>query len=90
MTSVEIEIGKMELIREIMDINSGTTLKSLKSYLKELLHKDNTSQRNILTRQMINKYAGSWDDNRSTNEIIDDIYDARLSHRTNSVSPFDE
>ena len=36
------------------------------------------------------KYAGSWKDNRDSDEINDDIYASRLSRKEENFSPFDE
>ena len=71
MSSLELEAGKLELIREIVNINSSTALESLRKYMKA-------------------KYAGSWKDNRDSDEINDDIYASRLSRKEENFSPFDE
>lgn len=31
------------------------------------------------TNEMINKYAGAWEDNREADQIVKDIYDSRCS-----------
>lgn len=93
MTNLELEAGKMELIREIANINSNTMLENVRKRLRDVLkptyfHKTEESKQ--LTKNMIKKYAGSWDDSRSTDEIIEDIYRARLSHKDNNINLFDE
>ena len=45
MSSLELEAGKLELIREIVNINSSTALESLRKYMKEVLN--TLSQRQI-------------------------------------------
>ena len=44
----------------------------------------------MLTKRMLAKYAGSWKDNRDSDEINDDIYASRLSRKEENFSPFDE
>ena len=44
----------------------------------------------LLTKRMLAKYAGSWKDNRDSDEINDDIYASRLSRKEENFSPFDE
>ena len=43
MSSLELEAGKLELIREIVNINSSTALESLRKYMKEVLNKNSHS-----------------------------------------------
>ena len=79
MSSLELEAGKLELIREIVNINSSTALESLRKYMKEVLNKNSHSiptaaDSKLLTKRMLAKYAGSWKDNRDSDEINDDIY----------------
>lgn len=93
MTNLELEAGKMELIREIANIDSNAMLENVRKRLRDVLkptfpRKANDSKR--LTKLMIKKYAGVWDDNRSSDEIIDDIYAARFSNKDNNISLFDE
>ena len=69
MSSLELEAGKLELIREIVNINSSTALESLRKYMKEVLNKNSHSiptaaDSKLLTKRMLAKYAGSWKDNR--------------------------
>lgn len=95
MSSLELEAGKLELIREIVNINSSTALESLRKYMKEVLNKNNHSistaaDGKLLTKRMLAKYAGSWKDNRDSDEINDDIYASRLSRKEENFSPFDE
>lgn len=93
MTNLELEAGKMELIREIANINSNKMLANVRKRLYDVLRPTypyKTEESKRLTQNMIRKYAGSWDDTRSADEIIDDIYDARLSHKDNCINPFDE
>ena len=93
MSSLELEAGKLELIREIVNINSSTALESLRKYMKEVLNKNSHSiptaaDSKLLTKRMLAKYAGSWKDN--SDEINDDIYASRLSRKEENFSPFDE
>lgn len=95
MSSLELEAGKLELIREIVNINSSTALESLRKYMKEVLNKNSHSiptaaDSKLLTKRMLAKYAGSWKDNRDSDEINDDIYASRLSRKEENFSPFDE
>lgn len=95
MSSLELEAGKLELIREIVNINSSTALESLRKYMKEVLNKNSHSiptaaDSKLLTMRMLAKYAGSWKDNRDSDEINDDIYASRLSRKEENFSPFDE
>lgn len=78
MSSLELEAGKLELIREIVNINSSTALESLRKYMKEVLNKNSHSiptaaDSKLLTKRMLAKYAGSWKDNRDSDEI-NEIY----------------
>ena len=71
MSSLELEAGKLELIREIVNINSSTALESLRKYMKEVLNKNSHSiptaaDSKLLTKRMLAKYAGSWKDNRDS------------------------
>ena len=75
MSSLELEAGKLELIREIVNINSSTALESLRKYMKEVLNKNSHSiptaaDSKLLTKRMLAKYAGSWKDNRDSDEIM--------------------
>ena len=93
MSSLELEAGKLELIREIVNINSSTAC--LRKYMKEVLNKNSHSiptaaDSKLLTKRMLAKYAGSWKDNRDSDEINDDIYASRLSRKEENFSPFDE
>lgn len=95
MSSLELEAGKLELIREIVNIDSSTALESLRKYMKEVLNKNSHSiptaaDSKLLTKRMLAKYAGSWKDNRDSDEINDDIYASRLSRKEENFSPFDE
>ena len=74
MSSLELEAGKLELIREIVNINSSTALESLRKYMKEVLNKNSHSiptaaDSKLLTKRMLAKYAGSWKDNRDSDEM---------------------
>ena len=94
MSSLELEAGKLELIREIVNISS-TALESLRKYMTEVLNKNSHSiptaaDSKLLTKRMLAKYAGSWKDNRDSDEINDDIYASRLSRKEENFSPFDE
>jgi hypothetical protein len=91
MNSLELEAGKMELIRTIVNINSGATLSAVKELLKDYLKKNPTTSvsKKHLTEYMIKKYSGSWEDNRSADEIVKDIYSNRISHIDMNISPFD-
>ena len=91
MSSLELEAGKLELIREIVNINSSTALESLRKYLNKNSHSIPTAaDSKLLTKRMLAKYAGSWKDNRDSDEINDDIYASRLSRKEENFSPFDE
>lgn len=95
MTSLELEAGKLELIQEIVNINSGAALESLRKYMKEVLNKDSSphpaaTDSKQLTKHMLAKYAGSWKDSRDADEIINDIYASRMSQNDTASSPFDE
>ena len=37
------------------------------------------SEKDSLTRAMVNKYAGAWKDDRTSDEIISEIYSSRSS-----------
>lgn len=92
MSSLELEAGKLELIREIVNINSSTALESLRKYMKEVLNKNSHSiltaaDSKLLTKRMLAKYAGSWKDNRDSDEINDDIYASRLSRKKKTLAP---
>ncbi len=92
MSSLELEAGKLELIREIVNINSSTALESLRKYMKEVLNKNSHSiptaaDSKLLMKRMLAKYAGSWKDNRDSDEINDDIYASRLSEKKKTLAP---
>ena len=87
MSSLELEAGKLELIREIVNINSSTALESLRKYMNSI---PTAADSKLLTKRMLAKYAGSWKDNRDSDEINDDIYASRLSRKEENFSPFDE
>lgn len=58
MSSLELEAGKLELIREIVNINSSTALESLRKYMKEVLNKNSHSiptaaDSKLLTKRML-------------------------------------
>ena len=79
MSSLELEAGKLELIREIVNINSSTALESLRKNMKEVMNNNShyiptEADSKLLTKRMLAKYAGSWKDNRDSDEINDDIY----------------
>lgn len=38
---------------------------------------ESKSKEKDITEEMINKYSGTWKDSRSTEEIINDIYNSR-------------
>ena len=66
-----------------------------RKYMKEVLNKNSHSiptaaDSKLLTKRMLAKYAGSWKDNRDSDEINDDIYASRLSRKEENFSPFDE
>ena len=86
MSSLELEAGKLELIREIVNINSSTALESLRKYMKEVLNKNSHS----IPTAADSKLLTSWKDNRDSDEINDDIYASRLSRKEENFSPFDE
>lgn len=90
MSSLELEAGKLELIREIVNINSSTALESLRKYMKNSHSIPTAADSKLLTKRMLAKYAGSWKDNRDSDEINDDIYASRLSRKEENFSPFDE
>lgn len=37
------------------------------------------SEKDSLTRAMVNKYAGAWKDDRTSDEIISEVYSSRSS-----------
>lgn len=43
-----------------------------------------------VTIQMIDKFSGAWKDDRSDDEIINDIYSQRHSKKDTQPNPFDE
>ena len=88
MSSLELEAGKLELIREIVNINSSTALESLRKYMKEVLNKNSHSIPTAADSKLLTKR--SWKDNRDSDEINDDIYASRLSRKEENFSPFDE
>ena len=60
--------------------------------MKEVLNKNSHSiptaaDSKLLTKRMLAKYAGSWKDNRDSDEINDDIYASRLSRKEENFSP---
>lgn len=91
MSSLELEAGKLDLIREIVNINSSAVLDSLRKYMKEVLDKNSKAvDSQLLTKRMLAKYAGSWKDSRNSDEINQDIYTSRLSRKEEGLSCFDE
>ncbi|MDR1005133.1 MAG: hypothetical protein LBL97_09080 [Prevotellaceae bacterium] len=92
MTHLELETNKMELIRAIANIKSDTVLANVKERLNDILKRNVSTETDSkqLTERMIKKFAGKWKDNRSSDEIISDIYNSRISNKESIINPFDE
>ncbi len=86
MNTLQIEAERMEVIREIAHC-SESMLNRIRALLRT--ERKRTADQ-TLTQSMVAKYAGAWEDDRDTDEIISDIYNSRLSHKEEPISPFDK
>lgn len=89
---MELEADKARLIRAIANIDNKAIFNKVKRQLISVLNLKEESKANTdkLTQQMIQKFSGAWSDSRSAEEIIEEIYNSRLSHTTEKPNPFDE
>lgn len=77
MTAIELN---SVLMREIDGISSDPTLiRRVIDYIRRIKKTTSNDDEGNVTAAMINKYCGTWDDSRSSQEIIADIYDNRHS-----------
>ena len=87
--TLNFEADKARLARAILNIDNDTILEKVKHSLLFIFAKDNQKSEDV-TAQMINKYSGAWKDDRSDDEIINDIYSQRYSKKDTQPNPFDE
>lgn len=86
MNTLQLEAERMEIIREITHCSE-----SMLNRVRALLRAEKKQATDkTLTQRMIAKYAGAWEDNRNADDIINDIYNSRLSHKEETISPFDK
>lgn len=65
-------------------MNATLSFEADKARLVRAIHKSDD-----VTAQMISKFSGAWKDDRSDDEIINDIYSHRYSKKDVHPNPFD-
>ena len=89
-TTIDFEANKARLARAILNIDSDELLEKVMRSLDKIFACDEPSSENELTAHMIARFNGAWSDNRSAEEIINDIYSSRRSSNNTNKNPFDE
>ena len=93
MTTLRLEADKTALIREIVNIDNAEVIQQLRDFLHKRVSNekvgDKDSQKEY-TRQMIKEFCGSWKDERSAEEMVDDIYNSRLMPKRDITNLFNE
>ena len=72
-TIVNFEADKARIARAILNIDNDEILEKVKRSLSKVFDLKNKETKTDITARMIEKFSGSWTDNRTAEEIIDDI-----------------
>lgn len=92
MTTLEFEADKARLVRAIINIDNKRVLEEVKRNLRGILNlsQGNEMVTDDITQKMLQRFSGKWSDDRSAEEIIEDIYHSRFSCNDDQSNPFDE
>lgn len=78
-----------QALTELKEVKAGRIkARPARELLEELRAAENDTDQ--FTEQMIQKFSGTWSDSLNAEEIIEDIYNSRLSPTTERSNPFDE
>lgn len=89
-TTVNFEADKARIARAILNIDNREVLEKVKRSFYQIFDLRNREPAADVTAQMIERFSGAWTDNRTADEIINDIYNSRRSAGDNHKNPFDE
>lgn len=93
MTTLKLEADKTALIREIVNIDNVELINQLRDFLRRRTSNQRANDiefNKLHTHQMIKEFCGAWKDERSAEEMVDDIYDTRSSTREDPTNIFNE
>lgn len=89
-TTANFEADKARIARAILNIDNNEMLEKVKYSLSKVFEWKSKATPVDLTARMIEKFSGAWIDNRTAEEIVDDIYSSRYSAGNHTLNPFDE
>lgn len=93
MTTLKLEADKTALIREIINIDNVELIHQLRDFLRKHTSGEKVSNKDLNskhTHQMIREFCGAWRDERSAEDMVDDIYNSRLSNKDDTTNIFNE
>lgn len=93
MTALKLEADKTALIREIINIDNVELIHQLRDFLRKHSSGEKVSNKDLNrthTHQMIREFCGAWRDERSAEDMVDDIYSSRLSRKEDITNIFNE
>lgn len=93
MTTLKLEADKTALIREIINIDNVELIHQLRDFLRKHSSGEKVSNKDFNkthTHQMIREFCGAWRDERSAEDMVDDIYSSRLSRKEDITNIFNE
>ena len=93
MTTWKLEADKTALIREILNIDNSELIHQLRTYLHKHASSGKVEDKDFhktYTRHMIKEFCGAWRDDRTAEEMVDDIYENRSSVKRDATNIFNE
>lgn len=93
MTTLKLEADKTALIREIVNIDNVELINQLRDFLRKRASNQRVNDKEfnkLHTHRMIKEFCGAWKDERSAEEMVDDIYNTRLSTGEDPTNIFNE
>lgn len=85
--SIDMERGKIDMAKDILAIDSPALYRKVRALLSGIFLQKPMRQGESLsneeyakTQAFINQFVGRWEDNRSVDEMVEDIYLSRGDH----------